>query len=264
MTTTFEPLSWVPDPLADLDGGRTDPPRVVWSAPPLRRSTPGPRPLPPANEYVTARNVERHLGAVASELAELRVRLQVLGGAADEAEGRLDDEGARADVAFMLATGFLRFLADLRAEADEAAIAIVEAARVEARLIHRQADPRAAVFAARLEQWHRLVTDDPVEEPPPVLSWRPVGGAGTVPEVSVVDTPEVPLVEASVLELSMLEAPMTATAAEDETTAGDPDFWAAIDEADTRRRVRRMLGRTGLLRVGAGACVGLALLFQLT
>jgi hypothetical protein len=270
MTTIFEPLSWVPDTAAELIG--SPPPerqsRVSWRATDAIDALPGAErattPVPRTIDYVDAREVQAHLTAVADELASLRERLVAVDRDADDAEARLDADGVRSDVSLVLATGFRRFLDELRAEADEDAVAMVAAARVEARLIRRAADPRAPIFvAARREHSRRVVTTSAAADVAPPVAWKASLAAEAGEGVDVVPDAPVIVDEVVVDPVIVVEPVVVEPGGVELPEAGDRDFWAAIDKADHRRPVRRMLGQTGLLRVGAGVCVVVAAVIHL-
>jgi hypothetical protein len=259
MTTTLEAVRWIPD--ADTEAGfawHEPVPQVALAPDRSWRSTIA---IPEPIECVAAASVDDRIALAWTEIEGLRDRLRELGSEADAADAHLEREGVRADVALTVAVAFRRFLAELREDAEEEALAIIEAARAEARMIARSADQPLDIVERRLASWRELVRRPAADATVVTLAWR----SPATPDAPVVrvEGDELPVRVESFELFAPVAGPESELPAEDETfdvaptdVLGPEGFWQELEAADARRvRRRRLFSGTLLLRSGAMVCV---------
>jgi hypothetical protein len=257
MTVTVEPLPRVPGTSELLLTERRDSPRPPTPDDRAGRPVGGARSLlaPAAIHCAPADEVAGVIDRVQEELGRMRQQLTETERDTAEVEARLAAEGIDPIAAIAVARAVPRFLADLREEAEDQAMALVLAAQAEARAMRRSADPRDALFEARLGHWRRLVARTPVTEPE--LSWRPQAPPAHDVSVLPAPSPMAPDTSGPVLEAEaggVVESPVPET-----DHAESEDFWAGVDAADARRTRRwTVVTRVGALRAAAVACVAAA------
>lgn len=261
MTATFEPLTWTPD-TAEVSFCPSGP---RGSVPP-----PAPRPeasatptlaLPIAIDCVPAEQVAGAIAQVNDELESLREELEALDGDVAVVESKLEQVGVGCAASFALARSVHEFLTGLREEAEDEALALVTAARVEARLLRRSGEQRAMLFEARMEQWRQLVTRLP-KSGSQTLSWRaPAVEILVPPRIEAAEPTEVPVLPGIEPVPDVDPAYESLQVVDDDAT---DDFWADIDALEVRRsRLRHRVSRTVFLRIAAASCVGAAIVVRL-
>jgi hypothetical protein len=181
------------------------------------------------------------------EISSLELRVERAESAADATELRLAELGIDERASAWATVQLERFVTELRADADAAAVAVVEEARVRARLVVEEADTEARQL--------RLIATPLAPAPEPV---EPVVEAAPVVDLVIAEPPSPEAADADPVFHEITPEALAADEAGNTVASLDPDFWPT----EPPRRKRFVRARTVAAPTLAGLLVVAAVVLR--